>query len=436
MLGLVVSSRRTESDKDIEIMVLRHQLRVVERQLHTRVRYRPTDRAMLAALSRLLPRARWRSFMVTPDTLLRWHRKAAKHKWRRWRKQRGPGRPPMASELVDLVLRLARENRSWGCIRIQGELRKLGIRVSATSIRRVLLRAGLGPAPRGGPTWAEFLRSQAHSVVATDFFTVDTVGLRQLYVLFVIELSTRQVHILGVTDHPTGAFVTQVARNVVGDLGDRGRSIKFLIRDRDTKIHGELRRGVPLRGHPGDQDAGPISSGQRLRGALGENRADGVPRSNANPGPGPPRTGAAGIRRPLQSRAPPPGHRPRGARICRHARGSTFSGQSRLSRRAGRHHSRVPPGGRVARAVSRDWRELSVGRLEIGPSEGGHCSKASVRTPDDNESLPLKVRSEAGVAPRLLRRCSGDGVPAWTLGRDRDIGALHPRRRRRHRGRR
>jgi putative transposase len=236
MLGLVVSSRRTESDKDVEIMVLRHQVRVLERQLHARVRYRPADRAMLAALSGLLPRARWRSFMVTPDTLLRWHREAAKHKWRRWRKQRGPGRPPMASELVDLVVRLARENRSWGCIRIQGELRKLGMRVSATSIRRVLRRAGLGPAPRGGPTWAEFLRSQAHSVVATDFFTVDTVRLRQLYVLFVIELSTRQVHILGVTDHPTGAFVTQVARNAVGDLGDRDRSIKFLIRDRDTKF--------------------------------------------------------------------------------------------------------------------------------------------------------------------------------------------------------
>jgi len=186
--------------------------------------------------SRLLPRARWRSYLVTPDTLLRWHRQAAKQKWRRWRKQRGPGRPPLSDELVDLIVRLGRENRTWGCVRIQGELRKLGIRVSATSIRRVLRRAGLGPAPRGGQTWAEFLRSQAHSVLATDFFTVDTVGLKQLYVLFVIELSTRQVHILGVTDHPTGAFVTQVARNFVGDLGDRTRSIKFLIRDRDTKF--------------------------------------------------------------------------------------------------------------------------------------------------------------------------------------------------------
>ena len=220
-------------------MVLRHQVRVLQRQLHARVRYRPADRAILAALSRLLPRSRWRSFVVTPDTLLRWHREAAKHKWRRWRKKRGPAGPPMNDELVDLIVRLGRENRRRGCIRIQGEPRKLGIRVSVSSVssvRRILGGHGPGPAPRRGPTWTEFLRSRAHSVLATDFFTVDTVSLKQLYVLFVIELPTREVHILGITDHPTGAFVTQIARNLVGDLVDRGRSVKFLIRDRDTKF--------------------------------------------------------------------------------------------------------------------------------------------------------------------------------------------------------
>ena len=142
----------------------------------------------------------------------------------------------MSEPLVGLIIRLGRENRRWGCIRIQGELRKLGIRVSASSVRRILRRHGLGPAPRSGPTWTEFLATQAQSVLATDFFTVDTVSLKQLYVLFVIELSTREVHILGVTDHPTGAFVAQVARNLVGDLADRGRSVKFLIRDRDAKF--------------------------------------------------------------------------------------------------------------------------------------------------------------------------------------------------------
>src|ERR1017187_5804827 len=136
MFGFVVSFRRTESERDVEIMVLRHQVRVLQRQLHGRVKYRPADRAILAALSRLLPRARWRAFMVTPETLLRWHREAAKHKWRRWRRQRGPGRPPMSAELVELIVRLGQENRRWGCIRIQGELFKLGIRVSASSIRR------------------------------------------------------------------------------------------------------------------------------------------------------------------------------------------------------------------------------------------------------------------------------------------------------------
>jgi hypothetical protein len=142
----------------------------------------------------------------------------------------------MSGELVELIVRLGRENGRWGCTRIQGELRKLGIRVSASSVRRILGRHGSGPAPRRGPTWTEFLRSQARSVLATDFFTVDTVSLKRLYVLFVIELSTREVHIRGVTEHPTGAFVTQVARNPAGDLVDRGRSVKFLIRDRDTKL--------------------------------------------------------------------------------------------------------------------------------------------------------------------------------------------------------
>ena len=310
ILGLVVSSRRTESDKDIEIMLLRHQVSVLERQIHARVRYRPLDRAILAALSRFLPRPRWRSFLVTPDTLLRWHREAAKHKWRRWRKQRGPGRPPLSDELVGLIVRLGRENRTWGCVRIQGELRKLGIRVSATSVRRVLRRFGLGPTPRGGPTWSEFLRSQAHSVLATDFFTVDTVSLTQLYVLFVIELSTRQVHILGVTDHPTGDFVTQVARNLMGDLADRGRSIKFLIRDRDAKFTTSFDEVFPLRSHPGDQNTSPIASGQCLRGALGQDGAQRVPRLVAHLGSSSPGTSTSRVRHPLQPAAPPPRHRP------------------------------------------------------------------------------------------------------------------------------
>jgi len=209
---------------------------LLKRQLHDRVRYRPTDRAILAALSRLLPRWRGQCFLVTPETLLRWHREPSRSKWKRWRAQRGPGRPPLNDEIVELIARLGRENRRCGCVRIQGKLRGLGVRVSASSIRRVLRSHGLGPAPRDGPTWKEFLAAQANGILATDFFVVDTIGLNQLYVLFMIELQSRIAHILGVTDHPTGSFVTQVARNLAGDFTEHARSFRLLIRDRDAKF--------------------------------------------------------------------------------------------------------------------------------------------------------------------------------------------------------
>jgi transposase InsO family protein len=236
LFELIGGRRRDDAQKDVELLVLRHQVRILERQLHGRLRYRPVDRALLAGLARLLPRHRWTAFLVTPSTLLRWHRQAASRKLRRWRRPHGPGRPPLAAEIIELIVRLGRDNGRWGCIRIQGELRKLGIRVSASSIRRVLRGHGLGPAPRRGPSWTEFLKAQAEGILATDFFVVDTVWFRQLYVLFVIELGTRRVHLLGVTEHPTGPWVTQTAQNFTGDLADLHRRFKFLIRDRDTKF--------------------------------------------------------------------------------------------------------------------------------------------------------------------------------------------------------
>ena len=187
IFGLLRSCRRTPLEKDIELMVLRHEVRVLKRQLHGRVRYRTTDRAILAALSRSLPRWRWRCFLVTPDTLLRWHRELSRRKWKRWRTQRGPGRPPLGDEIVELIVRLGRENRRWGCVRIQGELRGLGIRLSASSIRRVLRHHGLGPAPRSGPTWKDFLAAQASGILATDFFVVDTKGDPTERGLFVVK---------------------------------------------------------------------------------------------------------------------------------------------------------------------------------------------------------------------------------------------------------
>ena len=201
-----------DGSKDLEILVLRHQLRVLRRKAG-RPRLRPFDRLLLSAVSRVLPRDRWGSFLVSPTTILRWHRELVRRKWT-YRRGGRPGRPPLNPEVQALVLRLARENPRWGCVRISGELRKLGIRVGATTIRTLLRRHGLGPAPRRtGPTWSEFLRAQAEGILACDFFAAETIGLKTLYVLFFIELGSRRVQVAGVTTHPDSAWVTQQARN-------------------------------------------------------------------------------------------------------------------------------------------------------------------------------------------------------------------------------
>src|SRR6266581_8122039 len=232
---LLVLPNADDGTKDLEILVLRHQLRVLRRKTG-RPRFTSLDRIVLAATSRLLPRDRWSSFLVTPQTLLRWHRELVRRKWT-YRRRRTLGRPPLDPAIRDLIVRLGRENPRWGCIRIQGELRKLGIRVGATTIRTILRRAGLPPAPRRtGPSWSEFLRAQARGILAMDFFTVETAWLRTLYVLFGIELGSRRVHVLGVTRNPDSPWVTQQARNLA--LGDRLREVRFLIRDRDTKFSG------------------------------------------------------------------------------------------------------------------------------------------------------------------------------------------------------
>jgi putative transposase len=233
-LELILLCFRSAEAKEIEILVLRHELAVLGRQ-HPRPRLQPKDRALLAALSRLLPRARWSVFLVRPETLLRWHRRMVARRWTY--PTTSNGRPPIPKEVQQLVVRLARENPRWGYQRIHGELLRLGWRVSASSIRRVLRVHGLDPAPRRAPTsWRSFLRQQAAGIVACDFFTVDTVFLRRVYVLFVIELGSRRVHLAGVTDHPTGLWVAQQARNLLVGLGDQAVTWKFLIRDRDTKF--------------------------------------------------------------------------------------------------------------------------------------------------------------------------------------------------------
>ena len=186
----------------------------------------------MAAASRVLSRERWRSFLVRPETVLRWHRQLVARKWTR--PHRPPGRPALGPEIRDLILRLARENPRWGYQRIRGELLKLGIRVSATTVATLLRRHRLGPAPRRGPTWSEFLRQQASSILACDFFTVETITLRTLYVLFFIELGPRRVHIAGASRNPDSAWVTQQARNLSAE-GQLDK-VDFLIRNRDAKF--------------------------------------------------------------------------------------------------------------------------------------------------------------------------------------------------------
>src|SRR4051794_19813768 len=213
VLQLIVLSLRGEQATETEILVLRHQVAVLRRQVK-RLDLEPSDRAVFSALARLLRRPRWATFLVTPATLLRWHRTLIARKWTYPRRR--PGRPPSQAAIRALVLRLAKENPSWGHRRIRGELVGLGYRVAASTVWSILAKAGVDPAPRRpGPTWTEFLAAQAKGILACDFLHVDTIGLTRIYALFLMEIGTRRMHILGATTHPNGAWGAQRARNLM-----------------------------------------------------------------------------------------------------------------------------------------------------------------------------------------------------------------------------
>jgi putative transposase len=343
LFELVVLLGRGERSKELEILVLRHELSILRRQVK-RPQFAPCDRLLLAALSRVLPRRSWQAFLVRPETLLRWHRQLVAKHWTY--PHRAPGRPPIDEEVRELVLRLARENGSWGYVRIVGELRKLGIDVSASFVRNVLRAAGVPPAPqRGQLDWRSFLRQHGETILACDFLTVDTVLLRRLYVLVFICIGSRRIEYVACTNSPDGAWMDQQARNLLMDLDDRGQRPRFLIHDRDAKFSRAFDGHSPRRGAEGHPDSGQGAERERAHRALGRQRTARVPRQTAHLQPRPTRACPPGLYPALQRAAPTPRTRPTSARPARDALDERparrISGGDPTTRLARRTHPRI-----------------------------------------------------------------------------------------------
>jgi transposase len=236
VFGWLALLARSDRAKDAEILILRHQVAVLQRQVKV-PKLSWADRAVLAALARPLPGSQLRQLrlIVSPRTVLRWHADLVRRHWAYPR--RSAGRPRTGASVRALVLEMARNNPGWGYRRIHGELAGLGHKLAASIVWRILKDAGIDPAPtRSGQSWRAFLDAQAKTILAVDFFHVDTVFLHRLYALYFIEHGTRRVHLAGITAHPTGEWVTQQARNLLMNLDGHADSFRFLVRDRDAKF--------------------------------------------------------------------------------------------------------------------------------------------------------------------------------------------------------
>ena len=268
VFGWLALLARSDRAKDAEILILRHQVAVLQRQVKT-PRLSWADRAILAALARLLPSAQLRQLrlIISPRTLLRWHASLVRRRWTYPR--RALGRPRTAQAIRALVLEMARDNPGWGYRRIHGELTGLGCTLAPSTVWQILKDAGIDPAPRrSGQAWRAFLEAQAKTILAVDFFHVDTTFLRRLYVLFFIEHGTRRVHLAGITAHPAGEWVTQQARNLLMTLEDQADSVEVPAPGPRYQVHRGLRCGLHRARRADHQDPCPGAEGERDRGAL------------------------------------------------------------------------------------------------------------------------------------------------------------------------
>ena len=251
LFGLLAVLARSGLSKDAELLVLRQEDQVLRRQLGGRLRWDHAGRVWVAALSRLVSRRQWAVvFPVAPAAILRWHRNLVARKWD-YAGRRRPGRPSTGASVRALIIGMARENPAWGHRRVRGELARMGYAIAASTVREILHAAGIDPAPRrSGPAWRQFLTARAHAVIACGFLVVETVLLRRLCVLVLIEHGTRRLHLAGVTAHPAGARAARRACNLAMDVGDRLGPLRFLIHDGDpvfTTAFGEVLKSGGLR---------------------------------------------------------------------------------------------------------------------------------------------------------------------------------------------